>query len=65
MGRWNGSGVPENPTMPEQCAVCGETKLRGWDVCPACGHPYPEPPPAPPDEDEEDEEDDDLNDEEW
>jgi len=57
--------VLEDPTMPEQCAVCGETKLRGWDVCPACGHPYPEPPPAPPDEDEEDEEDDDLNDEEW
>lgn len=26
----------------EQCEVCGEVKLPGWDVCPACGHPYPE-----------------------
>jgi hypothetical protein len=24
-----------------QCEVCGETRLPGWDVCPACGHPYP------------------------
>jgi len=24
----------------KQCRVCGETKMPGWDVCPACGHPY-------------------------
>ena len=24
----------------EQCRVCGESKMPGWDVCPACGHPY-------------------------
>ena len=27
----------------EQCPVCGETRLEGWQVCPACGHPYDEP----------------------
>jgi ribosomal protein L32 len=26
----------------EQCKICGETKMPGWDVCPACGHPYDE-----------------------
>jgi hypothetical protein len=25
----------------EQCFVCGEVVLDGWDHCPACGHPYP------------------------
>lgn len=25
----------------DRCPVCGETKLDGWDQCPACGHPYP------------------------
>jgi len=27
-----------------QCPVCGETRLPGWDVCPACGRPYPDDP---------------------
>lgn len=25
-----------------QCPVCGETRLPGWEQCPACGHPYPD-----------------------
>ena len=24
----------------KECKICGETKMPGWDVCPACGHPY-------------------------
>ena len=28
----------------KQCKVCGETKMPGWDVCPACGHPYDDEP---------------------
>ncbi|MEX1008403.1 MAG: hypothetical protein WD271_11225 [Acidimicrobiia bacterium] len=24
----------------KQCPIYGETKMPGWDVCPACGHPY-------------------------
>jgi uncharacterized membrane protein YvbJ len=35
--------------VTRQCPICGETKLPGWDHCPACGHPY-------------DDEDDDGND---
>ena len=28
--------------MAELCPVCGETRMPGWNVCPACGHPYPD-----------------------
>ena len=38
--------------MTEQCPICGETKMPGWDQCPACGHPYPV------DENDEDDEND-------
>ena len=36
----------------ERCSVCGETRLDGWDVCPACGHPYDEPEDDAPDDDD-------------
>ena len=26
----------------DRCPVCGETRMEGWDQCPACGSPYPD-----------------------
>ncbi|HEX5613884.1 MAG TPA: hypothetical protein VFZ83_01900 [Acidimicrobiia bacterium] len=50
----------------ELCSVCGETRLDGWAVCPACGHPYEEPDDDSGRDDHDDERgDDDDVDESW